>query len=233
MGITLIFCSNRSGSGNITLMSRGKKELEVMAARVPFWWHSIDLGDGIVTKGLKSSKHLKNELESLRLPDLNGKTVLDIGAFDGFYSFEAERRGASRVVALDHYVWSLDIAKAIANWRDSKKRGVAPDLNHEASRLHPHELPGMLAYNTAHQALDSKVETLVTDFMEHDLTSLGTFDIVLYLGVLYHIQNPFEALKRVAAVTGELAIIETEALAVPGYEDRALCEFFEGSELNN
>ena len=30
-----------------------------------------------------------------------GRSVLDVGAFDGFYSFLAEARGARRVVALD------------------------------------------------------------------------------------------------------------------------------------
>jgi hypothetical protein len=30
-----------------------------------------------------------------------------------------------------------------------------------------------------------------------------------------------------------VAIIETEAVALPGNEHRALCEFFEGPELNN
>jgi tRNA (mo5U34)-methyltransferase len=34
--------------------------------------------------------------------DFAGQTVLDLGARDGFFSFEVERRGASRVVALDY-----------------------------------------------------------------------------------------------------------------------------------
>ena len=34
--------------------------------------------------------------------DLTGMRVLDIGARDGFYTFEAERRGAREVVALDY-----------------------------------------------------------------------------------------------------------------------------------
>jgi tRNA (mo5U34)-methyltransferase len=91
----------------------------------------------------------------------------------------------------------------------------------------------MLAYKTAHGALGSKVETVVQDFMEADPDQLGTFDVVLFLGVLYHMQNPLEALKRVAALTRGVAVIETEAMAIPGNEHRALCEFFEGSELNN
>ena len=37
--------------------------------------------------------------------DLSGITVLDIGAWDGFFSFEAERRGAKRVLATDLPAW--------------------------------------------------------------------------------------------------------------------------------
>src|SRR5436190_3212468 len=128
-------------------MKPTQEQLKEMARAVPFWWHSIDLGQGIVTDGFKSAKHLQREVEAFRFPDLNGKTVLDIGAYDGFFSFEAERRGAKRVVALDHFVWALDIARAIAYWRECKERGVAPDPNGEESRMYPDELPGMLAYN--------------------------------------------------------------------------------------
>ena len=210
-----------------------REELEQMAQSVPFWWHSIDLGRGVVTNGFKTAAGLQHELEALRLPDLRGKTVLDIGAYDGFFSFEAERRGAARVVALDHYVWALDLPKAIAYLRECNERGVPFDPENEAAQLHPEKLPGMLAYKTAHRALDSKVETVVQDFLEADAADLGAFDIVLFLGVLYHMQNPFLALQRVAALTREVAIIETEAMALPGNEHRALCEFFEGQELNN
>ena len=36
---------------------------------------------------------------------LAGKSVLDIGCWDGAYSIEATRRGATRVLATDHFVW--------------------------------------------------------------------------------------------------------------------------------
>lgn len=215
------------------VMAHSKEQLEQMAQSVPFWWHSIDLGHGVVTDGFKSRMQLVQDLERLRFPDLKGKTVLDIGTYDGFFSFEAERRGAERVVALDEYAWALDLARSFGYWEDCKKRGVTPDPQADEYRLHHHTLPGMLAYNTAHKALDSRVETIVADFMEADLSHLGTFDVVLYLGVLYHMQNPLESLKRVAALTGGMAIIETEAICLPAHQDRALCEFFESNELNN
>ncbi len=209
-----------------------KTELQQMADSVPFWFHSIDLGEGVVTKGFKSAKQQEDELKALRLPDLTGVSVLDIGAWDGFFSFEAERRGAARVLALDHFVWSLDIHALARYWKECREQGITPKQPQTIPVLwHPSKLPGKRGFDTAHRALNSKVEFLVSDFMEMDLDKLGVFDVVLYLGVLYHMQNPFQALQRVAAVTGHVAIIESEAVVFPGFEKHAICEFFESGEL--
>jgi len=90
-------------------VARNVEDLRARVAEVPVWWHSIDLGDGIVTPGTKTSEWLTAELAQLELGDLRGKSVLDIGAYDGYYSFAAERMGAERVVALDGWVWSVDL----------------------------------------------------------------------------------------------------------------------------
>jgi tRNA (mo5U34)-methyltransferase len=209
-----------------------KGQLEEMAASVGFWWHSIDLGQGVVTKGERTREALAQQLESLRLPDLKNRTVLDIGAYDGFYSFEAEKRGARRVVALDHYVWSADLPKAMAYWRECKERGVVILPSQEEPSWQPDNLPGKHGYDVAHKALGSEVETVIGDFMTMDLEPLGTFDVVFFLGVLYHMKNPLGALKRVASLTKNLAIIETHAIVVPEYEDLELCEFYSSSQLN-
>ena len=54
-----------------------KAQLEKMAASVPFWFHSIKLGEGVSSQGWKSVEQLRTELEAFRLPELRGKTVLD------------------------------------------------------------------------------------------------------------------------------------------------------------
>jgi tRNA (mo5U34)-methyltransferase len=65
------------------------------------WYHSIELPDGQVIPGLQSLDQLQRRLAQFPIPrDLTGKRVLDIGAWDGWFSFEMEKRGA-RVVALD------------------------------------------------------------------------------------------------------------------------------------
>lgn len=209
------------------------QEIQQRIDSVGFWFHSIDVGGGLTTPGRKSAQALREELDSLRLPDLRGKTVLDIGAFDGFYSFEAEARGASAVTAVDHYVWSMDLVEHDKHWKESSARGVIPKAYQEMPYWRPNELPGKRAFDVAHELRGSNVRPIVADFMEMDLKALGTFDVVLYLGVLYHMENPLESLKRVAAVTREVAVIETHAIAIPGLEDRAICEFYETNELNN
>jgi hypothetical protein len=86
------------------------RALHAAVAAVPYWCHSIDVGHGVTTPGIKTTAYHANELASLALPDLRGRTVLDIGAWDGYYSFAAEARGAARVVAGDHFIWALDRA---------------------------------------------------------------------------------------------------------------------------
>ncbi len=210
-----------------------KVELQQMVDAVGQWWHSIEFGQGIVTPGVKPHEQLIEEVASFRLPDLAGKTVLDIGAYDGFFSFEAERRNAARVVALDHYVWSLDLPNVFAYWRECKERGIAPKLYDETPYWQPDKLPGQHGFNTAHKALQSKVEPIVADFMTVDPKSLGTFDVVLFLGVLYHMENPMLSLRRLAALTREMAIVETQAVFLPDYEDSEICEFYSSAQLNN
>lgn len=201
----------------------------------PEWYHSIQLAPGVVTPGRAPLASWEAELRSLQLPDLQGKSVLDIGAYDGFFSFAAERLGAARVVALDHYVWFADMAGYMRDWRIARRGGVPIPAPHETKHWRPEELPGRRPFDAARSVLGSKVQPAVGDFMTMDLETLGRFDVVLFLGMLYHLEDPLGAVRRVAQVTKEdgLCVIETEATEIPGSGKRALCEFFPGQELNN
>src|SRR5260370_39548085 len=79
------------------------KRIQDMAASVSarFRYHSIELPDGSMLPGLQTVEHLRWRLGLFGLEeDLRGKRVLDVGAWDGWFSFECERRGAE-VVAVD------------------------------------------------------------------------------------------------------------------------------------
>jgi tRNA (mo5U34)-methyltransferase len=203
------------------------RALRTKAAAVPFWWHSIDLGSGVTTPGLKSPEQLADETASLALPDLSGASVLDIGAWDGYFSFLAEERGASRVVACDRFAWALDREAKEQYKADCRARGVSMlGFDRVPGLWRFDDLPGKRGFDLAHDVRRSRVEPLVADYVTLDPGTLGTFDVVLYLGVLYHMEDPLAALRRVRQLTGGVAIIETEAVAVGGLEQRAVAEFF-------
>ncbi len=211
-----------SGPGALT-----KEELEEQVASL-HWYHSIDLGDGVVTPGDGAPNQ---EAVSRAMPDLSGRSVLDIGAWDGLYSFLAERRGASRVVAMDHYAWGVDFAARNAYWKECEELGVLPDTGRDTTEFYrPQELPGRKGFELAHRALGSRVEPVVADFMEVDPGQLGQFDVVLFLGVLYHIREPLRALDKVRSLTRGVAVIESEAVRVCGSEEASLLEFYAGDE---
>ena len=166
------------------------------------WYHTIDLGDGVVTKGVDNSPE---RLARVRLPeDLSGRSVLDIGAWDGFFSFEAERRGAARVVASDHYAWHG------TGWGTGQ---------------------GKAGFELARAMLHSRVEDVDVDVMELSAERVGTFDVVLFLGVLYHLPNPLLALERVSSVARDLLILETVVDMVGA--SRPAAAFYPGRELHD
>ena len=190
------------------------------------WYHTIDLGNGVVTKGASAQ-----DLDQQILPDVSGRSVLDIGAWDGKFSFMAEQRGASRVVALDHYAWGIDWDARGAYWAECIHNGTLPDHSKDETEFWRPDLPGKQAFDFAAAALGSKVESIVADFQTVDLEELGSFDVVLYLGVLYHMKEPLTCLERLRAVTKEVAVIETEAMHLHGFEDLVLMRFYAGSSL--
>src|SRR5258708_22850591 len=141
------------------------------------WFHTMGLGQGVITAGIDDSPA---RLRRLRLPDdLRGRSVLDVGAWDGFFSFEAERRGAARVVATDHYSW----------------HGVGWGTGQ-----------GKAGFDFARAALKSRIEDMDLDVMDLSPSVVGRFDVVLFLGVLYHLPNPLSALERVSSVASDLLI---------------------------
>lgn len=154
---------------------RTADEIRAAIARVPRWRHSIEVAPGISTPGDPT----KRVLRRLGLPaGLTGKSVLDVGCSDGFFAFEAEKRGASRVVAFDE--WS------------------SPFVDRPEG------------FDTAHRLLNSKVEFHRLDLQTLDPAQLGQFDIVLCLGVLYHLKHPLLGMEQLSKLTKEMLILETE-----------------------
>jgi tRNA (mo5U34)-methyltransferase len=192
--------------------------------------------DGSVTPGEKTPDVLQQEWQDLSLPSISRKTVLDIGAWDGWFSFQAECSGASRTVALDHFVWALDFSRSAEYWEyvaECRATGQRPDAwGPECAWWDAETLPGKRAFDRAHRSLGSSVESINADFMTYDLGRLGTFDIVFFLGVLYHLKEPLGALERLRQVTKGLAIVETAAISLAENDQKPIIEFLPEGEPN-
>lgn len=88
-------------------------------------------------------------------------------------------------------------------------------------------------YFVAHDALNSQAEFFHMSVYDIDPDILGMFDIVFFFGVYYHLKHPLLALERIASVTREYALIESEVTDLSLPHNAAASLFFEFSELNN
>ena len=163
------------------------------------WYHSIDFGNGIISKGRKDHKCCVAEAETVFRYGVAGKSVIDIGAWSGFFSFEADRRGASRVLSTDSHAWQNE--------------------------------NGRPAFDYARSILAPNIEDMEIDIMNISPDKTGKFDVVLFLGVLYHMRHPFLALENAASVCDEQLIIETHLGC--SHLDFPAAEFYPRDELGN
>jgi tRNA (mo5U34)-methyltransferase len=145
---------------------------------VPFWFHTFALNRraGLYTPGVARDHRY-------RIPALperfDGRRVLDVGAFDGFYAFLAEARGARRVVAIDNEQYRVWVR---ARWGVELRGGEGFRAIH-----------GLLASGVEYRRLDA------FDMGEMD----ERFDLVYCFGILHRVQDPLALLRltreRVAA----------------------------------
>ena len=135
------------------------------------WHHDFEIVPGVRTHGTYNPAAMWDELQ---LPaDLSGTSLADVGASNGYFSFEARKRGA-RVVAFDF------------RHKDNSGFGLAQYIN------------GM-----------SDIEHHQINVLELAAETYGQHDVVLALGLLYHISDPYLALANCAALARERLLIES------------------------
>jgi tRNA (mo5U34)-methyltransferase len=88
-------------------------------------------------------------------------------------------------------------------------------------------------YFLAHQVLDSQAKFHHMSVYDINADALGTFDVVFFFGVYYHLKHPLLALERIASVTRDFALIESEVIDLPLSANEGVSRFYEFSELNN
>jgi tRNA (mo5U34)-methyltransferase len=153
------------------------------------WYHDIDFPNGLKarTKTADAGSHrklwgwMRSELDKI---DFAGRTVLDIGCWDGYWSFYAEQRGASRVLATDDKT---------QNWSGNSGLDLAKEL------------------------MGSAVETR-TDVSIYEAAKLGErFDIVLCMGVYYHLVDALYAFSQVRHCSHAQSVVVFEGDFAPDW----------------
>jgi tRNA (mo5U34)-methyltransferase len=121
---------------------------------------------------------------------MTGWRVLDVGCSEGFFSFEAERRGASEVVSVDFDPESIKRFELCAEALGSKV-------------THPQVL-SVYSLNPAH---------------------LGTFDLVMFFGLLYHLEYPLLGVEKAAAMCSGTLLVQSFTLETAYLTDQSLARF--------
>jgi tRNA (mo5U34)-methyltransferase len=146
-------------------------------AREHRWYHVLEL-PGHTTTGLFD---MRPYVPEYGLPQsLEGKRVLEVGTWDGFWAFELERRGAE-VVAID-----LDDEREL-DWPPRRRRPNLSNVRGDGFRL-------------ARELLGSRAERVVVSVYDARPEDLGTFDMVFCGSVILHLRDQLLALERIAGL---------------------------------
>lgn len=163
-----------------------KETLQRDVDKFPFWYHKIELPYGIVTPGWAPLNATAYGIP----PSLHDRRVLDVGAWDGYWTFEALKRGAAQVVAIDDfsdYLGTLDPSQRTA-WKNFDF--CRDTLGYAISRC---------------PRIDMSVYNLSVE--KH-----GVFDTVFFFGTLYHLRHPLLALDKLSSVCRDEIYVESAIL---------------------
>jgi tRNA (mo5U34)-methyltransferase len=206
------------------IRERVKKERLHELFKDSYWYHTFDLGNDIVTNG---TFDLRDAISAHMFPkSLEGKTVLDVGASDGFYSFEFEKRGAESILAIDknRYDGELPIDPSPA-----KRDTFIEKHSREKREFEKYkDIFSLLGLNGSNKLVlladyfDSKII-----FRNHSIYELETlnkvFDFVFCGALIEHLKHPLLAIEQLRKVTGELCIISlSNAFPIPKVSPKSL-----------
>jgi tRNA (mo5U34)-methyltransferase len=187
---------------------RDAATIEALRKRVDslHWYHTIDLGDGVITPGWFDTRSVAPRVP---LPkSLEGKNCLDVGTWDGFWAFEMERRGAASVTAIDI------VDQTRWDWPPHTRVGAEQP---QAVQILEEFKAGDVGFNVAHEALNSRVKRLDLSVYELSPETVGTFDVVFLGSLLLHLRDPIAALAALRTVCSGEAVIADTIDAIPSF----------------
>jgi len=170
------------------------------------WYHSIDVGKYGATHGTYDHK---SYVKYYQFPDLSGIECLDVGAADGFFSFEFEKMGA-KVTAVDihNYDGGLGVDPSPSHREAYKQKYLRYSNENEkfADLLEELDMESLQRLLVVKKLIKSDV--VFENRSIYDLSSMGrTFEFVFCGDLMEHLKNPLEAIENLRAVTGKVCVI--------------------------
>lgn len=211
MSLSLNLMAYKPGPGIVD--QRQSPELIERVNSFPYWYHRIELPGGTFTPGwapiLPAAYHIPDRLDGL--------TVLDIGAWDGYWSFEAVKRGAKHVLAIDDFSDTVGVGIKHPAWETfdfcRAELGISPSVC-------------------------DRVEMSV-----YEIHKLEPVDIVFFFGVFYHLKHPLFAVEEISRICRRELYVESAILddyspyrggIGNGYRgDQFLMEFYPGAQYGS
>jgi 2-polyprenyl-3-methyl-5-hydroxy-6-metoxy-1,4-benzoquinol methylase len=175
------------------------------------WYHCIRHND-LVSNGVYDiEKYLKYYGFD---ENYHGQTVLDVGCADGYFSLLMKERGADRVAAIDSNKFDGTVAIQPANFNKEvyshKYMKYVDEFKHFKEIYEKYGLT-----NSNKLLLLAKLKGLQIEYHTgsvYDLSSYGTFDVVLCNDLLEHLRDPISAIEQVFFATRRKAIIAVSSV---------------------
>lgn len=175
-------------------------QVKKMLDSVDGWYHYFKVGNTENTNTMTSLNY-QMWISQIIPTDLSGKSVLDIGANDGFYSFLCESRGAERIFAMDNNQRELNGVclekfKELGGNHGDEGRALGDDDAWPPKEPVFKNTGSTERFQILKKILNSKVDYELMSVYELDSLK-ETFDIGLFFGVYYHLENPVLALEKI------------------------------------
>jgi SAM-dependent methyltransferase len=212
----------------VAAFAQRTRELGCTGLEEFYWYHTVDLGNGLVTPG---DHDFRGQVASFHFPEnMAGMRALDVGSATGFFAFEFERRGAE-VTSVE--LPSLEDWDILSCDREGLRQRLLKffktDTQEEAYRRH---LDGPFLF--CHKMLKSRVRRCYSTVYDLGKTPLAgsKFDFIYAGDILLHLFSPLKALDVLSELCGGSLMVTIDVPFPGGHTPLPLAAYMGGHNLH-
>jgi tRNA (mo5U34)-methyltransferase len=167
------------------------EEIREKIASFPHWHYQFDLKGNLtpifkkshVKRHAQRKKHFFDPLVGFFGSSLEGKRILDLGCYAGFWSLCAAQAGCDYVLGIDGRKMHVDQANFVFEAKEVER---------------------------------DRYDFVLGDLFETEFRQFGTFDVVLCLGLMYHVSKHVELMEKISEVNNDVLVIDTTLSVADG-----------------